>query len=65
MKCPRELRSEAERYRRLVAGVDDRRAIEAITELAAEVRGQQGASDYAPAWIVLKSRSPRARRQSQ
>jgi hypothetical protein len=36
MKCPRELRREAERYRRLVAGVDDRRAIEAITELAAE-----------------------------
>ena len=36
MKCPRELRREAERYRRLVAGVDDRRAFEAITELAAE-----------------------------
>jgi hypothetical protein len=36
MKCPHELRREAERYRRLVAGVDDRRAIEAITELAAE-----------------------------
>ena len=30
-----------------------------------EVRGQQGASDHAPAWVVLKSRSPRARRQSQ
>ena len=36
MKSPHELRREAERYRRLVAGVDDRRAIEAITELAAE-----------------------------
>jgi exodeoxyribonuclease III len=30
-----------------------------------KVRGQQGASDHAPAWVVLKSRSPRARRQSQ
>jgi Protein of unknown function (DUF2934) len=36
MKSPHELRRDAERYRRLVAGVDDRRAIEAITELAAE-----------------------------
>jgi Protein of unknown function (DUF2934) len=36
MNCPHELRREAERYRRLVAGVADRRAIEAITELAAE-----------------------------
>ena len=36
IKSPHELRRDAERYRRLVAGVDDRRAIEAITELAAE-----------------------------
>jgi Protein of unknown function (DUF2934) len=36
MKSSHQLRREAERYRRLVAGVDDRRAIEAITDLAAE-----------------------------
>jgi hypothetical protein len=36
MKMPDELRSEAERYRRLVVGTNDRRAIEALNELATE-----------------------------
>ncbi len=30
-----------------------------------EVRGREGASDHAPAWVVLKPRSPRARRKSR
>jgi exodeoxyribonuclease III len=29
------------------------------------VRGQEGASDHAPTWVVLNSRWPRARRRSQ
>jgi hypothetical protein len=36
MKTPHELRSEAQRYRQLVAGINDRRAIEALNELATE-----------------------------
>jgi Protein of unknown function (DUF2934) len=36
MKSPHCLRREAERYRRLATGIDDRRAIEALRELAAE-----------------------------
>jgi hypothetical protein len=36
MKTPQELQREAERYRRLATTIDDRRAIEALRELAAE-----------------------------
>ena len=36
MKMPHELRSEAQRYRRLVVGITDRRATEALKELATE-----------------------------
>jgi exodeoxyribonuclease-3 len=30
-----------------------------------EVRGKQGASDHAPSWVVLKSRSPRPKLESR
>jgi Protein of unknown function (DUF2934) len=36
MKTPHELRREAQRYRQLATDIDDRRAIEALRELAAE-----------------------------
>jgi Protein of unknown function (DUF2934) len=34
MKTPHKLRREAERYRRLATDIDDRRAIDALRELA-------------------------------
>jgi Protein of unknown function (DUF2934) len=54
MNTPHELQRAAERYRRLTTGIDDRRAIEALRDLAAE---------YEELAIVL-GREPLVRRRA-
>ena len=45
MKSPGDLREQARRFRQLALGIDDRRTLEAIAELAAEYEAVAAAVD--------------------